>query len=96
MNEDPEMFLCPNHLGQLMVTARFCGQSWKRAAASKEVEDRVRLGPCMGCALGQQHAAGVPSIVPVLPASRRYTISPRAIPADVPLPKEPKKRARRR
>lgn len=58
------LFRCRRHDGGLLVSQPFCGQSWLRAQAAKDVIERMRLEPCVGCRTGQRNAQATPTEQP--------------------------------
>jgi hypothetical protein len=54
-----ELFTCPRHAGGLRLMPKSCGAMWLRAA--KHCADRSDpLHPCVGCAIGANHAGQPP------------------------------------
>ena len=50
-----ETFTCERHKGSLQLTALACGRLYQRAEA-EEAKRLEPLGPCRGCAKGEQNA----------------------------------------
>ena len=63
------MFTCPNHVGDLRITATACGDMWKRARRSRE-DAAIRLAPCVGCQVGAANA-GEPASTKAAPGKEK-------------------------
>ena len=50
-----ETFTCPNHIGELRITATTCASMWLRARREAK-ESWHRLAPCVGCQIGAANA----------------------------------------
>ncbi len=55
VSNNVEMFLCPNHTGNLRLSRGSCASMWQRAR-SERYEPYSPIAACYGCSLGAQHA----------------------------------------
>lgn len=60
-----DLFVCTRHRGELTLSPQSCAGLWKRAHKDAVHDAGHALQPCLGCAIGAQHA-GMPQ--PTLPA----------------------------